>query len=159
MSRAPLRHDATARQARRLHTAVRQPTVGMLVLGRGTPAIQPGLRPRLLDPRDKLTATGGLMVDDQARSPLLKLIKRQTDGLRIELGILQEGQLAKPPELAVATSKGTREPIRNRDADDALTTACVENDGMKGAEWHDSLRHDRRVERFSTVHGDERFLV
>ncbi len=72
-----------------------------------------------------------LKVRNYAWSLSLELIKRETDGLWIEFGVIQERQLAKKPELTVATSEETREPIWNCNADDPMTAARIENDGVK----------------------------
>ena len=72
-----------------------------------------------------------LMVRNQAWSPTFKLIKRQSDGLRIELSVIQERQLAKPPELTVEAGETTRKPIWNFNSNEPLPAAGVENDGME----------------------------
>jgi hypothetical protein len=68
---------------------------------------------------------------------LLKLIKRQTNSLTVEFCIIQERQLAKPSELAVAIRKETSKPIWNRDVNNAFTIASIENNGVNGMKGHD----------------------
>src|SRR6185436_12589867 len=98
-----------------------------------------------LDPRDELTSAGMLIVRNQAGSASLQLIERQTDGLRIEFGVVQKRQLAQPLELTVATSETSREPIGNFDANDPFRPASVENDGTKCPERCHALRHGRHL--------------
>ncbi len=59
----------------------------------------------------------------------------------------------------VATGETTREPIRNGDADQALPSASVENDGVKRAEWRHALRDARNLGRLPTPHVEERSLT
>src|SRR5260370_38819492 len=112
----------------------------------------------LLDPRDELTTTRVLIVRDEAGSALLQFIKRQMDGLRIELGVIQERQVAKHPKRPVATGELTREPVRNGDANQTLTPAGIENHRMKRAQRCDALRNDW-VHRGATAHVEERSLA
>jgi len=99
------------------------------------------------------------VVHDQAGPPSLELGDRKMDRLRIELRVIQKRQLTKPPELTGATSDTTREPIRDRDADDAFTPACVKDDSMECAKRRDALRRVRRLRDLSAAHVDQGTLI
>ena len=86
------------------------------------------------DPRDELAAGGMPMVCNQAWSSPLKSIERQTNGLGIEFGVVQERQLAEPPELAVAAGEIASEPVWYVNTNEPLPTARVEDDSMERAE-------------------------
>jgi hypothetical protein len=85
----------------------------------------------LFDPGDKLTATRMSVVGNQPWSAPLDLIHRETNGLWIEFRVIQECQLTKPPELAGTAGELARKPIRHVDANEPLTAASVENNGME----------------------------
>jgi hypothetical protein len=62
--------------------------------------------------------------------------------------------LAQQLELAVAISKETGEPKRNRDSNDAFTTASIENNCMKCTEGYDRLPYHWSVGWLSQAHLD-----
>ena len=95
----------------------------------------------------------------EARAPLLELIKGETDGLRIELGVIQKRQLAKPPELPVGTSEPTCEPVRNCDTNESFTAASIKDDRMKCVESQRTLRSGSGLGCLTAVHVEQWLLV
>ena len=71
------------------------------------------------------------IVGNQTWPSPLDLIERQADGFRIEFRVIQERQLAKPPELAITTGETARKPIWDLDANEPLSPASIENDCVK----------------------------
>ena len=73
-----------------------------------------------------------LIVRQTTRSLTFKDIKRQSNGLRIELGVIQERQFAKFLEPMVATRETTSEPIKHSDhLHSPLTAASFEDGAVK----------------------------
>jgi hypothetical protein len=79
-------------------------------------------------------------------------------GFGVEFRIVQECELAKPLELAIASKESPREPIRNLDADKSLA-ARVSKKGMERAWWRCDCWPRRDAGRFTAAHVEEQLLV
>src|SRR5579864_2895487 len=116
----------------------------------------------LLDPCDELSTARMAVVDDQAGPVPRDFSKRKLDRFRIELGVVEKGQLAEPPENAIAMGEQAGEPARRRQMQEARRTpARVEDDRVERVE---RCRAPRRViprRRFDNVpcaHVEQRAL-
>src|SRR5262245_37060702 len=71
-------------------------------------------------------------VRDQAGPLALHLAERQSDRLRVELGVVEERELPEPLVAALAAGVEPREPERDRDPNQALAAARVEGHRVEG---------------------------
>src|SRR4029450_4588279 len=79
----------------------------------------------LIDPRNELTASRVPGGGNQAGPSALELIDRQVNGFGIKFCVVQECQLAKPSELAIAAGESACEPIGDVDANETLAGTSV----------------------------------
>jgi hypothetical protein len=99
------------------------------------------------------------IIRDQARTSTFNLRQRQTNSLRIELGIIQERQFPQPPELAGSIGKTTREPKWDRNTHHPLRAPRIEDNRVKRAEPYAQRGRRRQLARLSDGHVEKRSLL